>query len=43
MSAFLHPTPEVRLNLDSRLQQTISFELFDDVSGWQWDVYKTSA
>jgi DNA-binding Lrp family transcriptional regulator len=30
----------VRLNLNSRLQQTVSFELFDDVSGWQWDVYK---
>jgi DNA-binding Lrp family transcriptional regulator len=30
----------VRLNLNSRLQQTISFELFDDVSGWQWDTYK---
>lgn len=30
----------VRLNMGSRLLQTISFELFDDVSGWQWDVYK---
>jgi DNA-binding Lrp family transcriptional regulator len=30
----------VRLNLSSRLQQTISCELFDEVSGWQWDVYK---
>jgi DNA-binding Lrp family transcriptional regulator len=29
----------VRLNLNSRLQQTISYELFDDVSGWRWDVY----
>lgn len=31
----------VRLNMDSRLAQSISFELFDDVSGWQWDVYKS--
>jgi DNA-binding Lrp family transcriptional regulator len=30
----------VRLNLNSRLQQTISYELFDDGSGWQWDVYE---
>jgi DNA-binding Lrp family transcriptional regulator len=30
----------VRVNMNSRLQQTISYELFDDVSGWQWDVYK---
>lgn len=30
----------VRLNLTSRLQQTISAELFDDVEGWKWDVYK---
>jgi DNA-binding Lrp family transcriptional regulator len=30
----------VRLNMNSRFQQTISFELFDDVSGWQWDVYR---
>jgi DNA-binding Lrp family transcriptional regulator len=29
----------VRLNMNSRLAQTISYELFDDVSGWQWDVY----
>ena len=29
----------VRLNMNSRLQQTISFELFDDVEGWKWDVY----
>lgn len=29
-----------RLNLNTRLAQTISFELFDDVSGWRWDVYK---
>lgn len=30
----------VRLSLYSRLQQTISFELFDDIDGWKWDVYK---
>jgi DNA-binding Lrp family transcriptional regulator len=29
----------VRLNMNSRLQQTISCELFDDVVGWKWDVY----
>ena len=29
----------VRLNLNSRLQQTISCELFDDVEGWKWNVY----
>jgi len=29
----------VRLNMNSRLQQTISCELFDDAEGWQWDVY----
>jgi len=29
----------VRLNMNSRLQQTISCELFDDVEGWKWDVY----
>ena len=30
----------VRLNMNSRAQQTISPELFDNGSGWQWDVYK---
>lgn len=30
----------VRLNMNSRLHQTISCELFDDAGGWQWDVYK---
>ncbi len=30
----------VRLNMNSRLHQTISCELFDDAEGWQWDVYK---
>jgi len=30
----------VRLNMNSRSTQTISNELFDPVSGWQWDVYK---
>lgn len=29
----------VRLNMNSRLHQTISCELFDDADGWQWDVY----
>jgi DNA-binding Lrp family transcriptional regulator len=29
----------VRLNMSSRLHQSISYELFDDISGWQWDVY----
>jgi DNA-binding Lrp family transcriptional regulator len=29
----------VRLNTNSRLQQTISCELFDDVEGWKWNVY----
>jgi DNA-binding Lrp family transcriptional regulator len=29
----------VRVNMNSRLYQTISWELFDDASGWQWDVY----
>jgi DNA-binding Lrp family transcriptional regulator len=29
----------VRLNMGSRFKQTISYELFDPVSGWQWDVY----
>jgi DNA-binding Lrp family transcriptional regulator len=30
----------VRLNMQSRLHQTISSELFDDVEGWKWDIYK---
>jgi ribosomal protein L19 len=30
----------VRVNMNSRFRQTISTELFDPVSGWQWDVYK---
>jgi DNA-binding Lrp family transcriptional regulator len=30
----------VRLNVGSRLRQTISYELFDPVSGWRWDVYR---
>jgi len=30
----------VRLNIDSRIRNTISCELFDPVSGWEWDVYK---
>jgi len=30
----------VRLNIDSRLAQTVSFELYDNDTGWQWDVYK---
>lgn len=30
----------VRLNMASRLRQTISDELFDPISGWQWDRYK---
>lgn len=30
----------VRLNMGSRTKQTISTELFDPESGWQWDVYK---
>jgi len=30
----------VRLNKGSGFRQTISSELFDPVSGWQWDVYK---
>jgi len=30
----------VRINMGSRLAQTVSPELFDDVSGWQWDVYR---
>jgi DNA-binding Lrp family transcriptional regulator len=30
----------VRLNMGSRFRQTISYELFDPESGWQWDVYK---
>jgi DNA-binding Lrp family transcriptional regulator len=29
----------VRLNVNSRLHQTISFELFNDAEGWKWDVY----
>jgi DNA-binding Lrp family transcriptional regulator len=29
----------VRLNMNSRLQQTISCELFDDGEGWKWNVY----
>jgi len=29
----------VRLNMISRLHQTISCELFDDAEGWKWDVY----
>jgi hypothetical protein len=28
------------LNVGSRLRQTISYELFDPVSGWRWDVYR---
>jgi hypothetical protein len=30
----------VRLNTNSRIMQTISYELFDNESGWSWDVYK---
>lgn len=30
----------VRLNMDSRIKHIISYELFDPVSSWQWDVYK---
>jgi DNA-binding Lrp family transcriptional regulator len=30
----------VRLNMNTRVKQTISTELFDPLSGWQWDVYK---
>ena len=30
----------VRLEMNSRERQSISFELFDVVQGWQWDVYK---
>jgi hypothetical protein len=30
----------VRLNMGSRLRQTISYELFDPASGWRWDVYR---
>jgi DNA-binding Lrp family transcriptional regulator len=30
----------VRLNMNTRSWQTISYELFDDATGWQWDVYK---
>jgi DNA-binding Lrp family transcriptional regulator len=30
----------VRINSISRQVQTISFELYDDVSGWQWDRYE---
>jgi DNA-binding Lrp family transcriptional regulator len=29
----------VRLNMNSRLRQSISCELFDDGEGWKWDVY----
>jgi DNA-binding Lrp family transcriptional regulator len=29
----------VRLNMNSRLHQTISCELFDDAEGWKWNVY----
>jgi len=29
----------VRLNMDSREWQTISFELFEDSEGWKWDTY----
>jgi len=29
----------VRLNMSSRSWQTISYELFDDISGWQWNRY----
>jgi len=31
----------VRLNLNFREQQTISFELYDDEKGWTWDVEKS--
>jgi len=30
----------VRLDMNSRKGQTISFELFDETEGWRWDVYK---
>jgi DNA-binding Lrp family transcriptional regulator len=30
----------VRLDMNSRQWQTISFELFENVGGWQWDVYE---
>ena len=30
----------LRLNMDSRVGQVISYDLFDPVSGWQWDVYQ---
>ena len=31
----------VRLNLNFREQQTISFELYDDEKGWTWDINKS--
>ena len=30
----------IRLDMNVRRRQTISFELFDETEGWQWDVYK---
>ena len=30
----------VRLDMYSREMDTITFDLFDEVEGWQWDVYK---
>jgi len=30
----------VRLNMSSRLQQTLSPELYENETGWQWDIYK---
>jgi DNA-binding Lrp family transcriptional regulator len=38
-SGILTSYSAVRLNLNSRLRQTISCELFDDAEGWKWDVY----
>jgi len=30
----------VRLNMTTRLTQSISYDFFDPVSGWKWDLYK---
>ncbi|MGP8069564.1 MAG: winged helix-turn-helix domain-containing protein [Candidatus Bathyarchaeia archaeon] len=38
-SGILTSYSAVRLNLNSRLRQTLSCELFDEAEGWKWDVY----
>jgi len=36
----LNSYSSVRLDMNSRTQQTISYENFDESEGWKWDVYE---